>query len=320
MSMLERIGGLGAVHSNTFNNRAAGGWRASKLVLECPEFPNHTCISVYPLFISAQSRYTAMSHPLKEPVIGPDLSPETIRRVDILFPAEARGRVKDLLYQKCGKNLPFLEKMDMFGLERFRFAALKYSDGKFSRLEHAVKLAQTDWRDLLAATDFANDVGAHRNWEPMPVDEPARIDTVAIAAEIHKRVAEALTPLAFRREGEEWRRDGEVPQTLRLQTGLTSRVETRFFLRITLEATPVSVLLHLPLLPASMKDMSEQGYRIKAQESEEALYGTVMGDVVRYCLPWFERFTTNEEVQRGFEDGTFKRHLPMGSQALVFSV
>jgi hypothetical protein len=57
----------------------------------------------------------------------------------------------------------------MYELERFRFAALKYSNGDLSRLERAVKLAQEDWRDLLVGAGFADDVEAHKRWEPKPV-------------------------------------------------------------------------------------------------------------------------------------------------------
>jgi hypothetical protein len=255
-----------------------------------------------------------------EQVVGPELSPQTIRRVHILFPPEDCERAKDLLFRECGNNLPFSEKSNMYQLERVRFAALKYSDGKFSLLESAVKLAQLDWRDLLVATGFANDVEAHRHWETKPAVEPALIDSVALAAKIHESLATVLTPVGFTRDGDAWRRDGEVPQVALLQTGLTSRVETRFFLRVTLEATPRSILLLLPKLPASMAEMSEQGYRIRAGGSEEALCSAVVADLIRYAQPWFERFTTNSEVQKGFEDGTFKRHVPMGKQVLILSL
>jgi len=100
---------------------------------------------------------------------GPELSPETLRLVGILFSFEDRERAKALLYEQCGNNLPFLAKADMYVLERFRFAALKSSDGNLSRLESAVKLAQEDWRDLLMATGFADDVEAHKRWEPKPI-------------------------------------------------------------------------------------------------------------------------------------------------------
>jgi hypothetical protein len=100
---------------------------------------------------------------------GPELSPETLRLVGILFSLEDRERAKALLYEQCGNNLPDLEKADMYELERFRFAALKYSNGNLSRLERAVKLAQEDWRDLLVGAGFADDVEAHKRWEPKPV-------------------------------------------------------------------------------------------------------------------------------------------------------
>ena len=256
-----------------------------------------------------------MEDPLPKTIVGPPLSPETIRRVDILFLPEHRERAKTLLYERCGNNLPFLKKEDMYQLERFRFAALKFSDGNLLMLEAAVKLAQEDWRDLLMASGFAHDTGAHRRWEPKPAGEAAEIDPLHLAATIHRRLAELLIPLGFERNGDEWRRDGEVPQTLLLRQGLTSRVQTRFFLRITLAAKPV-VVLHLPKLPP-MDAAREQGYIFQATDDEEALAATVVEDVIRYAQPWFQRFTSASEVQRGFEDGTFKGHLPVEGQAWI---
>jgi len=254
---------------------------------------------------------------------GPELSPETLRRVDILFPAEDRERAKALLYQQCGNNLPFLKKADMYQLERFRFAALKYSDGKLLLLEGAVKLAQLDWRDLLWATGFAHDVEAHRKWEPKPASEPSEVDPLRLVAAIHERLAMALVPLGFERQGNDWHRGGEVPQTLRVLTGLTSRVEVRFFLQVTLEAKPVRVLVHLPKLPPGLEKLSsEQGYVFRAGDSEEALYAAMARDVI-HLQPWLQRFTSPDEVRRGFEDGTFGPHLlvddrPGHDQALIF--
>src|SRR6266850_6520706 len=169
----------------------------------------------------------------KKSASGPELSPETLRRVDILFSSEDRERARALLYERCGNNLPFQEKADMYELERFRFAALKYSDGNLLLLENAVKLGQQDWRDLLMVTGFADDVAAHRSWEPKPAGEPAEIDPLLLVAAIHDGVATVLIPLGFERQGDEWRRIGEVPQILRVQTGLTGRIETRFFLKVT---------------------------------------------------------------------------------------
>ena len=248
--------------------------------------------------------------------MGPQLSPETIRRVDILFPPEDRERAKALLYERCGNNLPFLDKKNMYQLERFRFAALKYSDGNLPKLEAAVKLAQGDWRDLLMASGFAHEIEAHRRWEPKLAGQAAEIDPLHLAATIHDRLAELLIPLGFERNGEEWRRDGEVPQTLLVRQGLTSRTQTRFFLRITLAAKP-GVVLHLPKLPP-MDEAREQGYIFQATDDEEALAATVVEDVIRYAQPLFQRFTSASELQRGFQDRTFKSHLPVEGQAWIF--
>ena len=99
---------------------------------------------------------------------GPKLSPETQRRVDLLFRPEEQNIVATLLITECGNNLPFIEELDEYELERFRFAALKLSDGNLDKLREAIELAKSDWRDLLMAAGFANDVTEHNRWLPKP--------------------------------------------------------------------------------------------------------------------------------------------------------
>ena len=94
------------------------------------------------------------------------LSPETQRRADLLFRPEEREKAAALLLKHCGNNLPFLERLDEYELERFRFAALKLSKGDLGRLHEAIELAQVDWRDLLMATGFGRDETAHERWLP----------------------------------------------------------------------------------------------------------------------------------------------------------
>jgi hypothetical protein len=94
------------------------------------------------------------------------LSLKTVDHVDALFAPEFREEVAELLSHQCGNNLPFCEKSDEFQLERIRFAALKLSRGDVRELQEAVKLAQTDWRDLLMAAGFGHDVNAHSRWSP----------------------------------------------------------------------------------------------------------------------------------------------------------
>jgi hypothetical protein len=96
----------------------------------------------------------------------PPLSPETERRVSLLFLPESRAEASRLLITECGSNLPFFEKFDQFEMERARFSALKLSRGNIEALKDAIELAKADWRDLLVAAGFGDDVDAHRSWLP----------------------------------------------------------------------------------------------------------------------------------------------------------
>lgn len=96
----------------------------------------------------------------------PELSNRTLNYVASMFEGEHRERAAQLLLERCGNNLAGLEKLDTIRLERFRFAALKVCDGELEKLERAVQLAQTDWRDLLVAAGFAEDLNAHEAWAP----------------------------------------------------------------------------------------------------------------------------------------------------------
>ena len=98
------------------------------------------------------------------------LSPETMRRVSILFPPNQSDEAASILTKRCGSNLPSLEKLNEYELERFRYAVLKLSKGSLERLRHATELANLDWRDLLMAAGFGEDVDAHREWLPDSIE------------------------------------------------------------------------------------------------------------------------------------------------------
>jgi hypothetical protein len=225
-----------------------------------------------------------------------ELSPDTLRRLEILFTPGDRESAKALL-QQCES-------------ERLQFAALKVSDGNLAQLESAVKLGHIDFRDLLMAANFG-EVDAHRKWEPKPAGEASEIDPPALRSAIHERLVFVLGPLGFERVGDQWSRAGEVPHTLELQTGLTSRIEVKFFLKVTLAAERM-IVLRLPKLPAHMGD--QQGYIFHAHGDTKALCEAVAGDIVRYAQPLFQRFTSLDEVRRGFADETFKKHIPVEGQ------
>jgi hypothetical protein len=240
-----------------------------------------------------------------------ELSAEVSRAIETLFVGQDRVRAEALLAEDWGGSVR--------ELYRCRLAALKYSDGDLSKLERAVDLGRRDYRDLLVAAGFGNDVRAHLKWRPKPAGEPSEIDAVRLAEGIHERVRAALAPIGFGRHGDEWRRYKEVRQALRLLTGLTNRVETRFFLRLTLDAEPKGVMLQLPRLPRGVAKFSgEQGYIFHAGGDEGVLYGAAASDLDRYAKPWFERFTTHAEMERDFGDGTFGGHLIVERRAVVF--
>ena len=71
----------------------------------------------------------------------PPLSPETLRRLNIVFASEERATAERLLVERCGNNLPFLEKSDAVELERYRYAAMKLSRGSIDGLKAAIKIA-----------------------------------------------------------------------------------------------------------------------------------------------------------------------------------
>jgi hypothetical protein len=98
---------------------------------------------------------------IEEPV---ELSPQTSRRLEMLFPPMTREEARRLLTHECGSNLPLSGNSTPQSLERIRFAALKVSDGQIEKLKKAIELAKADWRDLLVDAGFAHDTEAHKSW------------------------------------------------------------------------------------------------------------------------------------------------------------
>jgi len=100
------------------------------------------------------------------PVAEVPLSDETRRRVEILFDGDDRELASRLLVEECGSNLPLLKNLSPEKLERYRFAAAKLSAGRLDKLREAIAIARRDWRDLLVAAGFAQDIQAHEKWLP----------------------------------------------------------------------------------------------------------------------------------------------------------
>ena len=95
-----------------------------------------------------------------------DLSESCKSKVAFLFCGDEANYVREILVAECGRGLPFCDKWDSDSLDRLRFAVLKLSEGSLDKFDSAIDLAKTDWRDLLVAAGFAEDVEAHQFWDP----------------------------------------------------------------------------------------------------------------------------------------------------------
>jgi hypothetical protein len=96
------------------------------------------------------------------------LSDATSRRLNSVFgDPDARLAAAVLLETECADNLPLTggPPSESF-LERVRFAALKVSAGDLEMLNYAIAQAKTDWRDLLVAAGFADNILDHERWKP----------------------------------------------------------------------------------------------------------------------------------------------------------
>ena len=94
----------------------------------------------------------------------PRLSLLTRQLVEITFRSPDATEAILWLKQDCGDNLPFCAGQNESEMERLRFAAIKLSKGNLHQLRKAIDLARIDWRDLLMAAGFGDDVDAHNEW------------------------------------------------------------------------------------------------------------------------------------------------------------
>jgi len=101
------------------------------------------------------------------PGVGtPPLSQPTDERIALLFAPADQDRVRTILRDECGYNLPLYKSSTEQEVERIRFAVLKLSGGRLDKLQNAVSAAKTDWRDVLLWAGFANNPIAHKSWVP----------------------------------------------------------------------------------------------------------------------------------------------------------
>lgn len=92
------------------------------------------------------------------------LSPRTQQIIKQLVKPEAREKVCERLERECGTEALGCTGWTPEEMERIRFAVLKLGAKTDSDFESAILLAKTDWRDLLMAAGFGEDLESHNKW------------------------------------------------------------------------------------------------------------------------------------------------------------
>jgi len=94
------------------------------------------------------------------------LTARTRLAIRALFADTLWARVERTLTDECTPQAVHAADFTTCDMERIWLAALASSGGDLSRLDAAVLLAQTDWRDLLVGAGFGSDGSAHLRWTP----------------------------------------------------------------------------------------------------------------------------------------------------------
>jgi len=90
------------------------------------------------------------------------LRPNVLRVSEYLFTTEENETVIEILTEEC--NGERLHTTSEDAVERIQLAVLKLSNGEVDKFLPATELAQLDWRDVLVAAGFGNDLDAHTKW------------------------------------------------------------------------------------------------------------------------------------------------------------
>lgn len=90
------------------------------------------------------------------------LHPNVISVITTLFATDECETITEMIIEEC--NAERLHSSSADGLERIQLAVLKISNGEVDKFLAAAELAQLDWRDVLMAAGFGEDIEAHKKW------------------------------------------------------------------------------------------------------------------------------------------------------------
>ena len=89
-------------------------------------------------------------------------------RINAIFDETLRDAAVQLIRTQCGMGLPLMHTAVPGDYDRIRLSVIKLSGGTIEGLEHGIREAQIDWRDVLLGAGFGYDIEAHLHWNPKP--------------------------------------------------------------------------------------------------------------------------------------------------------
>lgn len=95
-----------------------------------------------------------------------ELSKNTKEIIGMMFDSVHSVNVMTILLGQCTVSIAGCQGWSLENFERVWISVLKLSDGDIEKLESAVSLANTDYRDLFMAAGFGYDTEAHKKWRP----------------------------------------------------------------------------------------------------------------------------------------------------------
>ncbi|TMN99309.1 hypothetical protein [Pseudoalteromonas sp. S558] len=93
------------------------------------------------------------------------LSNKTKKIIGLLFKSDQAKIVEKILSDDCPRSISSCNDWEAEFLERIWISVLKISSGDMKKFESAVKLANTDYRDLFMAAGLGYDSEAHKKWK-----------------------------------------------------------------------------------------------------------------------------------------------------------
>jgi len=92
------------------------------------------------------------------------LTPRVLRVLDRLFAPEARHQMVTRLEHECSAEALGCPDWTPPQMERLWFSIVKLVHANPGRIDQTFILARTDWRDLLMAAGFGEELDAHEKW------------------------------------------------------------------------------------------------------------------------------------------------------------